>query len=464
MKTLEIESERLILKPLSLQHLSKTYVSWLNDIDVYRYLETGGNYTYQELETYLKNQVEKDILFWAIHLKSNNKHIGNIKIDPINTELKSGEYGIMMGDKTEWGKGYAKEATLRILKFCFEEINLSQITLGVVENNTNALKLYETLGFKTEKVNKNTGVYQGETCNSIRMVKKNMTSKLILGTVQLGLSYGINNRYGKPTLEKAFEILHAAFDNGIQTLDTAEAYGNSQEIIGKFQKENLNKQFKIISKLAPNHKLKNNELVNHIAINCKILNTDILYGYMFHNYQNFKENTTFYNEILHAKKEGIIEKAGISLYSNNEINDIVENYSNFDFIQIPFNLFDNESKRKSILEQVKAKNIEIHTRSAFLQGLFFKKVDDIPEKLNPLKKYLETLENIKETHNINTETLALQYVLQKKYIDHVLIGVDSLEQLINNVSISNKTCNLPNNIIDGIQVSEENLLNPSNWN
>lgn len=462
MKAPELESERLILKPLTLQHLSKTYVSWMNDIDVYRYLETGGNYTYKDLELYLKDQEEKKILFWAIHLKSNNKHIGNIKIDPIDSEINSGEYGIMMGDKTEWGKGYAKEVTLKIIKFCFETINLSQITLGVIENNKSALKLYKNLGFIVEKVNINSGVYQGEVCNSIRMVKRKLTSKLILGTVQLGLSYGINNKSGKPSLEKAFEILHAAFDNGIRILDTAEAYGNSQEVIGKFQKENPNKEFKIITKLAASHTLKSNELINHIANNCITLNTTKLYGYMFHNHQSFKENKTFYSEVLQAKKEGLIQKAGISLYSNNEINDIIENYSNFDFIQIPFNLFDNESKRKTILEKAKAKNIEIHTRSAFLQGLFFK--NDIPEKLKPLKFHLEILENIKRTHIINTETLALQYVLQKKYIDYVLIGVESVEQLMSNIVISNSFKNIPHEVIDAIQVADEKLLNPSNWN
>lgn len=462
MKAPELESERLILKPLTLQHLSKAYVSWMNDIDVYKYLETGGNYSSKDLELYLKEQQEKEILFWAIHIKSNNKHIGNIKIDPIDSELNSGEYGIMMGDKTEWGKGYAKEATLEIIKFCFDKINLSQITLGVVENNTNALKLYQKLGFTTEKINKETGVYQGVVCNSIRMVKKNMINKLVLGTVQLGLSYGVNNQSGKPSIEKAFQILHAAFDNGIRTLDTAEAYGNSQEVIGKFQKENPNKKFNIITKLAANHTLKCNQLINHISNNCKILSTDKLYGYMFHNYQSFKENTSLYLEVLQAKKTGLIQKAGISLYSNEEISDIIENYSSFDFIQIPFNLFDNESKRKSILEKVKAKTIEVHTRSAFLQGLFFKK--DIPEKLKPLKGYLEKLEDIKKVNNINTETLALQYVLQKEYIDHVLIGVDSAEQLLNNIAITKSKSNIPHFLIDAIQVTEENLLNPSNWN
>ena len=218
-----------------------------------------------------------------------------------------------------------------------------------------------------------------------------MTNKLILGTVQLGLDYGISNQLGKPTLEKAFEILHTAYDHGIRILDTAEGYGNSQEVIGRFHKENPQKKFEVITKLDAKHKLKKNSILNQILKNCEILGVYELHGYMFHNYQSFKENTHFYNEILSAKANGIIKKAGISLYTNNEIDDIVSNYYDFDFIQIPFNLFDNQAKRKVFLEKAKEKGIEIHTRSVFLQGLFFKNITEVPEKLAPLIPYLNTL-------------------------------------------------------------------------
>lgn len=173
METITLESKRLILRPLTLNHLSLEYVDWMNDIDVNRYLESGGDYTIAKLESFLKEQEKKNILFWAIHLKKTNKHIGNIKIDPIDKGENSGEYGIMMGDKFEWGKGYAKEASLAVIKFCFEKLNLIQITLGVVEDNINALMLYKKIGFKLEKVIMNHSVYQGQVCNYVRMIKRN---------------------------------------------------------------------------------------------------------------------------------------------------------------------------------------------------------------------------------------------------------------------------------------------------
>lgn len=291
-----------------------------------------------------------------------------------------------------------------------------------------------------------------------------MIEKLVLGTVQLGLNYGINNQSGKPSQEKAFDILNTAFDNGIKTLDTAEAYGNSQEIIGRFIKKNPNKSFKIITKLAANTIVPKDQFINHIKTNCETLNVDFLQGYMFHNYPSFMQQETLYNELLKARDKQIIKKAGISLYTNEEIEYILANYSGFDFIQIPFNLFDNASKRKELLEEAKAKNIEVHIRSVFLQGLFFKNASSLPKKLKPLEPFLKKLDLIKEKYSLNTETLALQYVMQKEYIDHVLIGVDTPQQLLGNINMSIKKQQVPHDVIDSIEIREIELLNPSNWN
>lgn len=170
MNTPNLQSERLLYKPLSTKHCSEDYVSWLNDFEVYKFLDTGGNYNLDKLSDFLK-LVEQNIniLFWAIHLKENNKHIGNIKIDPVNTRHGFGEYGIMMGDRSEWRKGYAKEASLTIVKYCFEEIKLRKIILGVVEENIAALKLYKNIGFVKEGLYVNHFLYNGKYHNSVRM-------------------------------------------------------------------------------------------------------------------------------------------------------------------------------------------------------------------------------------------------------------------------------------------------------
>ena len=173
MKAPVLYSNRLVYKPLSLAHLSDDYVDWLNDPEVIEYLETGGDYTIQRLEKFLIEVEKQEILFWAIHIKDTGKHIGNIKIDPVSERHGIGEYGIMLGCKLEWGKGFAKEATVRILRYCFEEHNIRKITLGVIEDNSVALNLYKNLGFTIEGIYKDHGLYHGKYCNAIRMAMFN---------------------------------------------------------------------------------------------------------------------------------------------------------------------------------------------------------------------------------------------------------------------------------------------------
>jgi [ribosomal protein S5]-alanine N-acetyltransferase len=165
-----LESERLFFRPLGIEYYTDVYLRWLNDPEVNLYLEIRAPYSEQQLKDYLKAvEEDKELLFWAIHLKGNRKHIGNIKIDPVNTYHGYGEYGIMMGDREEWGKGYAKEASARILEFCFAEIGLRKINLGVVAENQSAVNLYRKLGFGIEGIYKQHGWYNGHYCDLFRM-------------------------------------------------------------------------------------------------------------------------------------------------------------------------------------------------------------------------------------------------------------------------------------------------------
>lgn len=165
-----LNSERLMLRPLNLTHCTTEYVAWMNNHEVFRYLETGGNYKIEDLRKYLESVEANDsMLFWAIHLIDSGKHIGNIKIDPVNNRHGLGEYGIMMGDSDEWGKGYAKEASLVVIDYCFNKVGLRKITLGVIEQNIAAVKLYKKIGFQVEGIYKKHGIYDGEYRDVLRM-------------------------------------------------------------------------------------------------------------------------------------------------------------------------------------------------------------------------------------------------------------------------------------------------------
>lgn len=164
-----LESRRIYLEPLTSNHLSQKYVDWLNDPEVNKYLDSGGDYTIEKLKYFLQDVEQKDVLFWAIHLKTSKQHIGNIKIDPIISKYGLCEYGILIGEKSAWGKGYAQEASEIVINYCFDQLNLRKMTLGVVEKNINAIKLYTNLGFSIEGVFIDHGRFGGQYCNTVRM-------------------------------------------------------------------------------------------------------------------------------------------------------------------------------------------------------------------------------------------------------------------------------------------------------
>ena len=174
-----LETERLILSSITLADCSENYLSWLNDTDVNMYLESSFyQHNMQGLVDFVNGyQSNKKAVFLVIRLKENNKHIGNIKIDKINYIHRNCEYGIMMGDKTEWGKGYAKEASIAIINYAFEELGLNKVNLGVISSNDVAVKLYKKIGFVVEGVLKQNFYERTSSTlkNEIRMAVFNNT-------------------------------------------------------------------------------------------------------------------------------------------------------------------------------------------------------------------------------------------------------------------------------------------------
>lgn len=167
---IEINTKRLILEPLNLKHATQTYVDWLNDPEIYKYLETRGNQTLNKITEYILSQKKNKVFTWAITTKKANKHIGNIKVDPVNNSHQFGEFGILLGDKNEMGKGYAKEASLAVLNYFFTKNNpLRKINLGVIKDNIDALKLYKKIGFSIEGKLKKHLIYDEVEYDVIRM-------------------------------------------------------------------------------------------------------------------------------------------------------------------------------------------------------------------------------------------------------------------------------------------------------
>lgn len=290
------------------------------------------------------------------------------------------------------------------------------------------------------------------------------TSKIILGTVQFGLNYGINNSLGKPSQEVVNSILDEAWNNNIRILDSAEAYGTSHEAIGQYH-QNSSRKFEVVSKYHSSRSDLSSNIHDRVLQNISVLGVDHLYGYMFHNFNDYKNlKDQLFPEFLRLKKNGVIKKIGVSVYTNDELQAVLED-DQIELIQLPFNLLDNISLRGDLLKLAKAKKKEIHTRSVFLQGLFFKDIKTLTNKLTALKPYLQNIQHISKKAEMPINELALNYVLHQSLIDGVLIGVDTVEQLQNNLQLTGSV--LDTEIvsdINAIAVKEKELLNPANWN
>ncbi len=145
------------------------YASWLNDEEVNRYLATKSA-TVDELVKYiaLKNE-QKDTELYGIYLREGDRHIGTMKLEPIDRTAKKATIAIMIGDKREWGKGLAGEAMQLLIRRCFETLGIEEIHLGVVGANAAAIRAYEKLGFKEVSRKQGAVVYPNGTFDQIEM-------------------------------------------------------------------------------------------------------------------------------------------------------------------------------------------------------------------------------------------------------------------------------------------------------
>lgn len=285
--------------------------------------------------------------------------------------------------------------------------------------------------------------------------------KIILGTVQFGLNYGINNSKGKPSFDECCEILNKSFDFGITTLDTAEAYGDAHKIIGDFHKLNPLKKFKIITKIP--HGVILDDVQSKVEQYLKDLEIESIEVLMFHSYDTYIENYNNIDKFESLINKGFIKSIGVSVYTNEQIESLLAD-KRITVVQLPFNLFDNVNKRGEVIEKLNLSGKMVHTRSAFLQGLFFKETNNLSSFFYPLKEQLEKLKELSEKYNVSISKMALAYSLKQNNIDQVLIGIDSIKQLEDNfLAFQYQLDEKLMSEINAITIEKDELLNPALW-
>jgi aryl-alcohol dehydrogenase-like predicted oxidoreductase len=272
--------------------------------------------------------------------------------------------------------------------------------------------------------------------------------KLVLGTVQFGLDYGISNVSGQISFEEAIKIIDTANIQGINFLDTAHAYGNSEAVLGKIHAN----RFNIVTKFIP--ETESLSLEKQFDISLKKLNVSRLYGYIAHNPMDVFQNKSIWTKLLNLKYLGKVQKIGFSFDSPEEYFIMDKLGIVPDLVQIPFNYFDN--RFIEVMKELKKKNCEIHTRSPFLQGLFFANVDNLSNQFESVKPIINHLQ---ETYKSDLQGVLLKYVLNNDLVDKVVFGVQTEGQLLNNINSLNQSIDLEN--LD-FQI-ENNIIQPSKW-
>jgi aryl-alcohol dehydrogenase-like predicted oxidoreductase len=286
-------------------------------------------------------------------------------------------------------------------------------------------------------------------------------NRLALGTVQFGLPYGIANQAGQVSRSEAKTMLQFASANGIDTLDTAIAYGDSETCLGKVGTQG----FKVVTKLPalPDNCADVSTWVQQqVSMSLSRLSVGNVYGLLLHRSEQLlgSNGLELYQALQALKDNGQVQKIGVSTYSPTELDALIPRYQ-FDLVQASFNLVDQRLCRTGWMQRLKDDDVEIHTRSAFLQGLLLMPQADMPEKFSAWSGLWHTWHQWLLEKKVSAVQACLAFPLSFPEIDRVVVGADSASQLAQIVSAANKLlqAGLPD-----IHCNDENLINPAKWN
>jgi aryl-alcohol dehydrogenase-like predicted oxidoreductase len=272
-------------------------------------------------------------------------------------------------------------------------------------------------------------------------------SKIGLGSAQFGSPYGISNTSGQTPPTEVKYILQLARELGITIIDTASSYGNSEKILG----ENNLSQFKLVSKFMP--PLSNDSLHKQLKFSLEQLNLQKLYGYLAHRPMHLAKSPEAWFQLEEIKQSGLVDKIGFSLYEPIELEILLDKGFIPDLVQVPFSYFDNRFSPYFV--DLKKMGCEIHTRSVFLQGLFFVDTSRLNPFFNEVKSIIASLQRNKQ----HLAGMLLKYVLVNKFVDCVILGIENALQLSENNRSLEKAELLP-----PLQHKvSPNILIPSQW-
>jgi aryl-alcohol dehydrogenase-like predicted oxidoreductase len=292
-------------------------------------------------------------------------------------------------------------------------------------------------------------------------------SKLVIGTANFGLRYGIANDK-KLTHEEAFAILDYAKAQGIQWIDTASAYGDAERVVGDFF-ATRGKVFKVIGKLPAKEYLNERAVEDKIYCSLRNMNIASFDAFLIHSFDTYKLYGNKIVPVLQSLcKAGIIETYGISVYHPEEVAEIALKTRDNLVIEFPLNLFDQRFLKGSLMQDIKNRGWRFFARSVFLQGLFFLSDDSLHGRFEQVRGKVGKIRELSSANGIRPECLALLFAGQKPWVDGVVVGVDSKEHMKSNIecfgSANFSKYETMEHTLPELAIEDEDIILPYRWN
>ena len=287
------------------------------------------------------------------------------------------------------------------------------------------------------------------------------SSVLCLGTAQFGMSYGVANGSGQVPRTDVSRILSYALAQGIAYLDTAIGYGDSEAILGEIGIG----QFDVVTKLPsmPADVVDIKRWVADQVSGClDRLKQKSLYGLLLHRSHDLQgaAGSALADELSALKRRGFVEKIGVSIYNPPELESVIK-VLDLDLVQAPLNLVDRRLVASGWLDRLKKMGVEVHTRSAFLQGLLLMSRERVPEKFERWTGLWGSWADSLQETGVSPLSACLAYPLSLRQVDRVVVGVDSLTQLEQLVHAAKQP--LIESHFDFMTMDDEQLIDPSRW-